>query len=123
MSTFVYVSSAEAGEIGSYTMLADGALAPGTKVKVGEMGMPMAVSPDRQYLYAAGRTRPYAVHAYAIDPGSGALAPLASAPLAESCPYISLDRTGRYLWAPPTAPASSACSRWARTGASAPRSR
>ena len=98
MSTFVYVSSAEAGEIGSYTMLADGALAPGTKVKVGEMGMPMAVSPDRQYLYAAGRTRPYAVHAYAIDPGSGALAPLASAPLAESCPYISLDRTGRYLF-------------------------
>jgi 6-phosphogluconolactonase len=58
----------------------------------------LALSPDRRFLYAGVRSRPYAVHAYAIDPGSGALAPLSIAPLAASCPYISLDRTGRYLF-------------------------
>lgn len=98
MTTFVYVSNAEDGEIACYAMQADGTLRPGAKVKAGEKVMPMAVSPDRKTLYAAGRTQPYVVHAYAIDPGSGALAPLGTAPLAESCPYISLDRTGRYLF-------------------------
>ncbi len=38
------------------------------------------------------------MHVYSIDPGSGALKPLSTAPLAESFPYISLDRTGRFLF-------------------------
>jgi 6-phosphogluconolactonase len=38
------------------------------------------------------------VHAYSINPGTGALKPLAVSPLAESFPYISLDRTGRFLF-------------------------
>jgi len=38
------------------------------------------------------------VHAYSIDPRSGALAPLSISPLADSFPYISLDRTGRFLF-------------------------
>jgi 6-phosphogluconolactonase len=38
------------------------------------------------------------VHVYAIDSGSGALKPVSTAPLAESFPYISLDRTGRFLF-------------------------
>jgi 6-phosphogluconolactonase len=60
--------------------------------------MPMAVSPDRRFLYAASRSKPYTVHVYSIDSGSGALRPLSRAPLAESFPYISLDRTGRFLF-------------------------
>src|ERR1700755_3539158 len=60
--------------------------------------MPMAVSPDRRFLYAAARSKPFTVHVYSIDRGTGALAPLSTAPLAESFPYISLDKTGRYLF-------------------------
>jgi 6-phosphogluconolactonase len=60
--------------------------------------MPMAVSPDKRFLYAAARSKPYSVLVYAIDPKTGALKPLSASPLAESFPYISLDRTGRYLF-------------------------
>jgi 6-phosphogluconolactonase len=59
--------------------------------------MPMAVSPDRRFLYAASRSKPYTVHVYSIDAVTGALTPLSTAPLAESFPYISLDKTGRFL--------------------------
>jgi 6-phosphogluconolactonase len=58
----------------------------------------MAVSPDKRILYAASRSKPYSVHAYSIDRGTGALKLIAASPLAESFPYISLDRTGRVLF-------------------------
>ena len=60
--------------------------------------MPMAVSPDRRFLYAATRSKPYSVFVYAIDPNTGALKTLSVSALAESFPYISLDKTGRYLF-------------------------
>ncbi len=97
-ASFVYVSNAADGEIGSYRMQPDGTLQPGARVKAADLVGPLAASPDRRFLYAAVRSAPYSVHAYAIDPGSGALTPLSVAPLAASCPYISLDRTGRYLF-------------------------
>jgi 6-phosphogluconolactonase len=96
--TFVYVSNAADGDIGTYRMQPGGALQPGARVKAAEVVGPMAVSADRRFLYAAVRSKPFSVHAYAIDPGTGALAPLSVSPLAESCPYISLDKTGRYLF-------------------------
>src|SRR3981189_340066 len=97
-ATFVYVSNAEDGEIGAYSMQADGALKPLARTQAGKVVMPMAGSPNRRLLYAASRSKPYTVHVYAIDPGSGALKPLSTAPLAESFPYISLDRNGRFLF-------------------------
>jgi 6-phosphogluconolactonase len=97
-ATFVYVSSAEGGDIGCYRMLYSGELQPVARTKVAGMVMPMAVSPDRRFLYAVSRVKPYSVHAYSIDPRSGALAPLSISPLADSFPYISLDRTGRFLF-------------------------
>ncbi len=96
-ATFVYVSNAEDGDISTYRLLDSGVLEPGPRVKAGGVVMPMAVSPDKRFLYAASRAKPFTVHVYTIDRGTGALAPLATAPLAESFPYISLDRTGRYL--------------------------
>jgi 6-phosphogluconolactonase len=96
--TFVYVSNAEDGDIGTYVMQPDGALVPGARVAAAKVVMPMAVSPDRRFLYAGVRSRPFSVHAYSIDAGTGALKPLAVSPLAESFPYISLDRTGRFLF-------------------------
>jgi 6-phosphogluconolactonase len=97
--TYVYVSNAADGNIGSYRMHDDGALEPGARFKAGDAVGPLALSPDARFLYAAVRSQPFAVHAYAIAPGSGVLQPLAVSPLAASCPYISLDRSGRYLFA------------------------
>jgi 6-phosphogluconolactonase len=96
-ATFVYVSNAEDGDIGVYKMLDSGELQPGARAKAASVVMPMTVSPDRRFLYAASRSKPFTVHVYTIDRGTGALTPLSTAPLAESFPYISLDKTGRYL--------------------------
>ncbi len=96
--TFVYVSNADDGDIGTYSMQADGSLQPGARIAAAKVVMPMAVSPDRKYLYAVARSKPFSVHAYSIDAGTGALKPLAVSPLVESFPYISLDKTGRYLF-------------------------
>jgi 6-phosphogluconolactonase len=97
-ATFVYVSNAEDGDIGAYSMQADGALKALARVQAAKAVMPMAVSPSRRFLYAASRSKPYTVHVYSIDSGSGALKPVSTAPLAESFPYISLDRNGRFLF-------------------------
>lgn len=96
--TYVYVSNGADGDIGSYRMHADGTLEPGGRYKAGEAVGPLAVSPEGRFLYAAVRSQPFSVHAYAIDPGSGGLQPLSVSPLAASCPYISLDRSGRFLF-------------------------
>ena len=96
--TFVYVSNAEDGDISTFTLKPDGELQAGDRVKAASVVMPMAVSPDRRFLYAASRSKPFSVHVYAIDPATGGLKPLATSLLAESFPYISLDRTGRFLF-------------------------
>src|SRR5260221_9037717 len=96
--TFVYVSNAEDGEIGAYSMQAGGTLKALARTQAAKVVMPMAVSPNRRLLYAASRSKPYTVHVYSIDPGTGALKPRSTAPLAESFPYISLDRNGRFLF-------------------------
>jgi 6-phosphogluconolactonase len=95
--TFVYVSSAEDGDIGLYTLRPDGSLAPGQRFKAGANVMPMSVSPDKRFLVAAVRSKPFSAYTYAIDRGTGALKQVGSGPLAESFPYIIHDRTGRYL--------------------------
>src|SRR5476649_1055545 len=96
-ATFVYVSNAEDGDIGMYTLQNDGTLQPGARVKAAAVVMPMAVSPDKRILYAASRSKPISVHAYSINSGTGALTHLSTSTLAESFPYISLDKTGRFL--------------------------
>jgi len=96
-ATYVYVSNADDGDISTYTLLDSGDLQVGARVKAASVVMPMAVSPDRRFLYAASRSKPYRVHVYAIDRATGALKQFSSSPLAESFPYISLDRTGHFL--------------------------
>jgi 6-phosphogluconolactonase len=96
-ATFVYVSNAEDGDISTYRMQASGELQPGPRAKAASVVMPMVVSPDHRFLYAASRAKPYLVHVYSINSGTGELAQFSSSPLAESFPYISLDKTGRFL--------------------------
>ena len=59
--------------------------------------MPMTVSPDKRFLVAASRAKPFTAHTFSIDRASGALKPVGTGPLAESFPYITFDRTGRFL--------------------------
>ena len=51
--TFVYVSNAEDGDIGMYTLQADGSLEPGQRFKANKLVMPMVVSPDKRFLCRA----------------------------------------------------------------------
>ena len=95
--SFVYVSNAEDGDIGLYTLRAGGKLEPGARFKAARPLGPMSVSPDKRFLAAAVRAQPYTVHIFEIHPKDGRLTPLAIAPLAESLPYITYDRSGRWL--------------------------
>jgi 6-phosphogluconolactonase len=95
--TFVYVANAEDGNIGMYTLQADGSLQPGPRVAAEKIVMPMAVSPDKRFLIAAVRSKPFEAYTYGIDKSSGALNLVGKGPLAESYPYITIDRTGRFL--------------------------
>jgi 6-phosphogluconolactonase len=100
--TFVYVSNAESRDILVLSLdSATGSLAPIQRVALSAPGPlnPLAVSPDRRFLYAAQREAPYLVSGFAIDQMSGELTYLSSAPLRHSTPYIVTDRTGRWLFA------------------------
>jgi 6-phosphogluconolactonase len=100
--TFVYVSNADTKDIRVLTLdSANGDLTEVQRVTLtanGPLG-PLAVSPDRRFLYAAQRAEPWTVSAFAIDGLSGELSALGTAPLMHSTPYIITDRTGRWLFA------------------------
>ena len=96
-ATFVYVSNSDDGNIAIYSMRPDGTLKAGDKVDAANAVMPMAVSPDKRFLIAAVRSKPYEAYTYSIDKKSGALKLIGKGPLAESYPYITIDATGRYL--------------------------
>src|SRR5262245_58394321 len=102
-ATFVYVSNAESNDIfvlslnqqtGEVTLV-ETVLIPGV-IKSGG-STPMAVSPDRRFLYVATRGEPQAIASFAIDPKSGKLKYIGSGPLVDSMAYIATDRSGRYL--------------------------
>ena len=97
--SFVYVSNAKDGNISTYRLHDDGRLDPGQSVDVAPLVMPMTVNPDRTILYAGIRSEPFRLKAYRIDPASGALSPLGETPLPNNMLYLSMDRTGRYLFA------------------------
>jgi len=97
---FVYISNAESREISIHTLDPNnGDLTHLDSVQVPGGVFPLAVSPDRRFLYAVLRTEPYSVLSFAIDQTSGGLTPLGAAPMPDSMAYASTDRTGRYLFA------------------------
>ncbi len=98
MPTIAYVANAESHDISVLRLDPDsGALETVQQLPVGGKVMPLAASPDRRFLYASIRSEPVAVRSFAIDAGSGRLAPLASSPLPASSCWISTDRSGRFL--------------------------
>jgi 6-phosphogluconolactonase len=97
---FVYISNAESREISVHALdPATGDLTHVESVAVPGGVFPQAISPDRRFLYAVLRSEPYSVVSFAIDPLSGCLTPLGSAPMPDSMAYVSTDRSGRFLLA------------------------
>ncbi len=103
-TTRVYVSNAESKDIVVLAMdPASGALDPIERVPVpgtalpSPTSLPLAVSPDRRFLYAALRSPPYTASSFAIDPGNGRLTHLAAATLVAAMAYIRTDLSGRFL--------------------------
>jgi 6-phosphogluconolactonase len=104
--TVVYVSNAEQPEIHVLAFnrasgdvdLIEKVPVPGAD-KPSPSSMPMALSPDRRFLYAALRSEPFTVASFAIDKASGKLKHLGNAPLEASMAYTTVDGTGRWLLA------------------------
>lgn len=97
-ATVAYVSNADSQDIYVLQLNDDGSVNLIDKVDTGSTVMPLAISPDRRFLYASLRGQPYSVVSYAIDPASGKLKQLAKAPLADNMANIATDKTGRYLF-------------------------
>ncbi len=103
-STFVYVGNSDSQDIWVFNLLADGGLMPIDIVAVPGSGtpggsLPLAISPDKKWLFVALRTEPYSLFTFAIDAESGKLTLAGSGPLADSMCYITTDRGGRFVLA------------------------
>lgn len=95
----VYVSNADSGEISVLRLDAQsGALTLAQRQPVDGIVMPMALSPDQRFLYAARRSAPFAALSFGIDAATGQLSALGEAPLPQSMAYIATDRSGRFLF-------------------------
>jgi 6-phosphogluconolactonase len=104
--TVVYVSNAGSKEVFVLAMnrttgapdLIEKTPVPGTD-KPSPASLPMAISPDKHFLYAQLRSEPYPVATFAIDRTTGRLRHMAATPLVDQLAYINTDRTGKFLLA------------------------
>lgn len=98
-ATFVYVSNADSREISVLALDAtSGELSPVQTVSVTGQVMPLAVSPDRKFLYASLRSQPFTAASFRIDAASGKLSAIGSSALPDSMASIATDRSGRHLF-------------------------
>jgi 6-phosphogluconolactonase len=103
-STFLYVGNAETRDISAFKLESNnGDLTPiGTFTVPGPsnscFSFPLAVSPDKHFLFVVLRNEPWSLRSFAIDSGSGGLDYLGFGPLADNTCYISTDKTGRFLF-------------------------
>jgi 6-phosphogluconolactonase len=101
--TYVYVGSPGTNEVvvlsldpknGDLTVI-EKVTAPGLAKTGGSL--PLAVSPNKKFLYAHFRGDVLAVATFAIDPKSGKLKHLGSGLLTDPMPFITTDRSGKFL--------------------------
>jgi 6-phosphogluconolactonase len=102
---FVYVSQHASAQISVLRMDPDsGALTPVQDVAATGRVMPLAISPDRRFLYASLRNEPWRVASFAIDGQTGKLTHLGNTPAFETMVNICTDLTGRHLLAAANSP-------------------
>lgn len=101
--TYVYVGNGETRTVNAFRLNGErGELAPvGTYEVPGPtdpcFSFPLAVSPDKRFLFVVLRNQPWSVRTFAIDRATGRLEYLGHGPLADNTCYISTDKTGRFL--------------------------
>jgi 6-phosphogluconolactonase len=102
--TFAYIGNADSNDISVFHVEpANGEIkavetVPFPGVEKPGSSTPLAVSPDRQLLFAGVRSEPYTVFSFAIDGKSGHLTSRGHGPLADSMANIATDRTGKFLF-------------------------
>ncbi len=104
-ATFVYIGNSDSNEI--HVMSLNRATGELTLVERTEIpgvakagaSTPLAISPDKRFLFAATRGEPQAVSTYAVNQQTGKLKYIGRGPLVDSMPSISTDKTGRFLFA------------------------
>lgn len=100
MACAVYVSNADSHEVSVLRLdCAAGELSLVETVAVGGVAMPMALGREGRVLYVGLRSQPFRVVSFAVDPASGRLTKLGESALADSMAYLSVDATGRWLFA------------------------
>src|SRR6218665_3198056 len=99
-ATWVYVSNADSQEVSVLALdRSAGRLQPVGTVPVGGTVMPLAVSPDKRFLYAALRSQPFRVVSFSIDGATGRLNKLGESSLADNMANIDVDVSGKWLFA------------------------
>jgi 6-phosphogluconolactonase len=101
--TIVYVGNAESNDIHVYQLhgetgdlvLTEKVAIPG--VLTAGISTPLAISPDKRFLFAGMRGEPLFAASFTINPDTGRLTYVASGPLADRMAYIVTDRTGKFL--------------------------
>ncbi|WP_175720728.1 lactonase family protein [Burkholderia anthina] len=93
----VVVSNATDGDLATFSLTSDGALAPLARYPAGDVAMPIAVQPDRARLYVATRGEQPTIVAFRVAAATGALARIGTTAIDASHAYLSLDRGGRWL--------------------------
>jgi 6-phosphogluconolactonase len=102
-ATYVYVGNAGSSEIVVLSLNPkNGELTEVEKITVPGItkaggSTPLAISPNKKFLYAGFRGEPLAAATFAIDSKTGKLKHLGNATLADSMAYIVTDRTGKWL--------------------------
>jgi 6-phosphogluconolactonase len=102
--TFVYISNAGTKDISVFGMnrdtgeltVVETAPVPGSE-KTAPVSLPMALAPNKRFLYAQLRSEPYPVSTFSIDHTSGKLTHLGTTPLVDQMAYINVDKTGKHL--------------------------
>ncbi|MBR8132735.1 lactonase family protein [Burkholderia ambifaria] len=93
----VVVSNAVDGDLATFSLTSDGALAPLARYPAGDAAMPIAVQADRARLYVATRGEHPTIVAFRVATSTGAFARIGATAIDASHAYLSLDRSGRWL--------------------------
>src|SRR5438874_7283648 len=101
--TTVYVSNAGSKDIHVLAMNRNtGELTPIEKIEVpgsdkSPASLPMALAPNKRFIYAQLRGQPYPVSTFSIDHANGKLTHLDTVPRIDQMAYIGVDKSGKYL--------------------------
>jgi 6-phosphogluconolactonase len=102
--TVVYVSNAGSKDIYALAMnrttgelsLIEKTPVPGTD-KPSPASLPMALGPNKRFIYAQLRSPPYPVSTFSIDTTNGRLTHIDAVPLVDQMAYINVDKAGKFL--------------------------